>query len=224
MLLDVIRTGDFSQVIPYVLSALFVVFVTQPVHEFAHAWAANKLGDPTARYMGRLTLNPMAHINPVGAAMILLFGVGWANPVPVNQLNFKKPKRDMALTALAGPLSNIVLAFICLLLANIVIVLPFIPMVAAYYIVMFFVYAAQINISLGIFNLIPMPPLDGSRILGAVLPDRIYYRIQQYEQMLFMVTLALCMLGAFSGIISNVSYAVYEALNFLASLPFNLLF
>jgi Zn-dependent protease len=225
MLLDLIRTGDFSQVIPYILSALFVIFVTQPVHEFAHAWAANKLGDPTARHMGRLTLNPMVHINPIGAGMILLFGFGWANPVPVNQLNFRRPKRDMALTALAGPLSNFILAFICLLLANVVAVFSaFMPVVVCYYVVTFFAFAAQINISLAVFNLIPMPPLDGSRILFAVLPDRIYYRLLQYEQMLFMVTLALCCLGAFSGIISDVSYAVFRALEFLAGLPFNLFF
>lgn len=225
MLLDLISTGDFSQVIPYILSALFVIFVTQPVHEFAHAWAANKLGDPTARYMGRLTLNPMAHINLIGAGLILLFGFGWANPVPVNQLNFRNPKRDMALTALAGPLSNIVLAFICLLLANVVALFgTFMPFMVCYYVVMFFAFAAQLNISLAVFNLIPVPPLDGSRILFALLPDRIYYRVQQYEQVLFVVTLALCCFGAFSGIISTVSGAVYNLLYSLASLPFNLFF
>ncbi|MBP5686588.1 MAG: site-2 protease family protein, partial [Clostridia bacterium] len=98
------------------MSAVIVIFLTLPVHEFAHGFIADKLGDPTPRYQGRLTLNPIAHIDPIGALGILLFGIGWAKPVSVNARNFKNPKAGMAITALAGPVSNIIMAFISLVL------------------------------------------------------------------------------------------------------------
>ena len=110
---------DFVGVIIYILSSLAVIFLTLPVHEFAHGFAATKLGDPTPRYQGRMTLNPFAHIDWIGAACILLFGFGWAKPVQINTNNFKNPKRDMALTALAGPASNIIVALIALIFYNI---------------------------------------------------------------------------------------------------------
>ena len=113
MLIDVIRTlfsggrVDISTVLAQLLSTLFVIFCILPLHEFAHGWTANKLGDPTARLAGRLTFNPLASVEPVGALALLLFGFGWAKPVPVDSRYFKKPRRDMAITALAGPLSNL---------------------------------------------------------------------------------------------------------------------
>ena len=110
---------SFATAVVYVISSLTVIFLTLPIHEFAHGYTATKLGDYTPRYQGRLTLNPFAHIDYIGALCILIFGFGWAKPVSVNSANFENPKRDMAIVALAGPLSNIILAFISLLLLNV---------------------------------------------------------------------------------------------------------
>ena len=114
MLFDFIQGVPYSlaDFLGYIVASLAIVMLVLPLHEAAHGFAADKLGDPTARYMRRLTLNPFAHIDWLGAAFIMLFGFGWAKPVPVNMRNFDKPKRDMALTALAGPLSNLIAAFI----------------------------------------------------------------------------------------------------------------
>ena len=120
MLLDLISGAEFqiSDVLVYILSALTVIFLTMPVHEFAHAFAAYKLGDYSQKYAGRLTLNPFAHIDWFGALCIILAGFGWAKPVEVNSYNFKNRKRDMAITAFAGPLANLVVAFVCVLAQN----------------------------------------------------------------------------------------------------------
>ncbi|MBO4733632.1 MAG: site-2 protease family protein, partial [Clostridia bacterium] len=124
MLLDVIRgNASIPEVIAAIFSALIVIFLTLPVHEFAHGFIADKLGDPTPRWQGRLTLNPLAHIDPIGSLGIILFGIGWAKPVSVNARYFKNPKMGMAITALAGPVSNIIMALLSLLLMNIILVI-----------------------------------------------------------------------------------------------------
>lgn len=197
--MDPSQSVSFGTFVIGVVSSLFVVFCTMPVHEFAHAFAAYKLGDRTAKYYGRLTLNPFAHIDWIGAVLIILFGFGYAKPVPVDQRNFDRPKRDMAIVGLAGPLANFVVAFVCFVLSR----LSFLLLIQfelgfMYYVYFFFYFAGYINITLAAFNLIPVPPFDGSRILFAVLPDRIYYQIQQYERYIYYAVLALVALGAFS--------------------------
>lgn len=214
------RDFSFSSLIAMIVSSVIVIFVTMPVHEWAHAFAADKLGDRTARWQGRLTLNPMAHINWLGALMILLVGVGFANPVPVNQYNLRKPKRDMAIIGLAGPLANLVVALICTIIFSFLFVFAVrSDAMALYFFASVFNWISYINISLAAFNLIPLPPMDGSRVLFAILPDRIYYKIQQYERYILWAVLACAMIGVLdvpinfiAGIFTNLSNLITRAI------------
>ena len=173
MLFDVIRSLAYGQhvdvwaVLAQVLSVVFVILCILPLHEFAHGWVANKLGDPTAKLEGRLTLNPLASVDPMGALALILFGFGWAKPVPVNSRYFKHPKRDMAITALAGPVSNLLAALVGAVLVVVMEVFaPYNGVTQFIYNVLY--YYVVVNISLAVFNLIPLPPLDGGHIVGAL--------------------------------------------------------
>ena len=194
-----------------------------PIHEYAHALAATKLGDPTPRYTGRLHLSPFAHIDYFGALCILLVGFGWAKPVQVNPNYFKNPKRDMAITAFAGPLSNLCVAFVGLFIYNLFYFFTLkTQIIFLYYIALFFFYISQINIGLAVFNLIPVPPLDGSRLLAAFLPDRLYYRIMQYERYLYFAVIILVFTGVLDRPLSFVISGILSAFNNITSLPFGL--
>ena len=185
----------------YILSAL-VVLIALTVHEFSHGFAAYKLGDPTAKSLGRLSLNPIKHLDPIGAICMLFFHVGWAKPVPINARYFKKPKRDFALVALAGPLANLVMAFLsaflylflCALWRDIVFVSAF-RLALAKNVLLFLQLFHVINIGFAIFNLLPIPPFDGSRILNVILPQRIYFSIMKYERQIYFFVLGWLFLG-----------------------------
>lgn len=219
MLFYVFREGFHLQtLIFYCVSSFFVIFLTLPIHEFGHAYTAVKLGDPTPRYQGRLTLNPFAHIDYIGALMILLIGFGWAKPVQINSRNFRSPKRDMAISAFAGPLANLIMAFVFLVLIH---ALSLFQSNAVLNVILsIFSYIVLINIGLAVFNLLPIPPLDGSRLLGALLPDRIYYRLMQYERYAFILILALFWLGALDQPMRFLQNGLLSSLDFLAGLPF----
>lgn len=220
MLFDLIRGGySMLEILAGVFASLFVVFCTLPFHEYAHALVATKLGDQTARLSGRLSLNPMRHIDPLGALMIVLVGFGYAKPVPVNPRNFKNPKVGMALTALAGPGANLLMAIVFLLLKNIILLFPTSnPIVLA--LAYFFIFAASINIGLAVFNLLPIPPLDGSRILQLIIPSKYYFKFLQYERYVVIVVFVLLLTGILSRPLGYLQSLLYNGLDFLVSLPF----
>lgn len=218
MLFSILRGASGIEIAILFLARLFVVFCTLPVHEYAHAFVADKLGDKTARLSGRLTLNPMAHIDILGAIMILFVGFGYAKPVPVNPRNFKNPKKGMAITALAGPFSNILMAVVFMFLSNVLSLFGNSLFVQAFYV--FFSFAASINIGLAVFNLIPIPPLDGSRVLELLIPDKYYYKFAQYERYIVIVIFALIIFGVLDAPLAFLQNHLYTALNYIVSLPF----
>lgn len=220
MLLDLfaaIRQGDAEALkwaLASTLLALPIILLALCVHETAHGYAANKLGDPTAQNLGRLTLNPIKHLDPIGFLCMLCFGFGWAKPVPVNSRYFKKPRRDMAITAVAGPASNLLLAliFTALLKLFCIILGANSALLSSTFVKNVFTFAylllsagIQLNIGLAIFNLIPIPPLDGSKVLYMFLPPNLYFKILRYERYVYFALLALLALGVITPILSFVS-------------------
>ena len=195
------------------LVRIFIILCCFPVHECAHAWTADRLGDPTPRRMGRISLNPIRHLDLFGTLTIFLFGVGYAKPVPVNLRYFRHPKRDFALTAVAGPASNLLMALIFLLILRFVPV-PTVAAGANYYLWLALYNAAYINVSLAVFNLIPIPPLDGSRVLTAILPDKAYNAVLRYERYSMIILIGLLFIFSRLGFspLSYVSGAVFDAM------------
>lgn len=194
------------------------------IHELCHGLAAWRLGDPTARAQGRLTLNPLHHIDPLGLLLMITAGVGWAKPVPVDMRYFRHPKRDMAITALAGPVSNFLLALAALAGASLAWNVLSMERTAEVYLLLFLMRTAVLSIGLGIFNLIPVPPLDGSRVLFALLPDRLYYGIMRYERYVMIAMLLAVWLGVFDRPLSYLIYGGTRLLCALTGFPVQLLY
>ena len=227
MLISLLRSGqaNFLTILMYILSNLLIIFLVLPLHECAHGFVAHKLGDDTAKREGRLTLNPLAHIDYLGAALLLIIGFGWAKPVPVNSRYFKNPKAGMALTALAGPVSNLLAAVVAGLIRNGLAamvannIIPYNNFTA--YIFLFFQFLVSINICLAVFNFIPIPPLDGSKILMAFLPDKAVIWILQRERYLSLGLFILIMLGGLNGVLTVANNFFYGIVSWLTYLPFS---
>ncbi len=200
-----------------VLFSAVGALVCLTVHELCHGLTAYRLGDPTAKDAGRLTLNPIRHIDPLGLLLLVTAHVGWAKPVPVDMRRFRHPKRDMALTALAGPVGNFLLAWLFLLCGGLLWrALPFTAL-WQFYLLRFFIQAAVLSVGLGVFNLFPVPPLDGSRVLFAFFPDRVYYAVMRYERFIMLAVLALVWLGALD---RPLSALISRLTNLLCTLSF----
>lgn len=185
-------------------------------HEFAHGWVSSKLGDPTPERDGRLTLNPLAHLDVVGTILMILTGFGWAKPVMVDPRYYKDRKKGMALTAIAGPLANLIMAFIAMLIYAVLYYAVLKTGITAGMLVTFlsqFMIALAVrNLCFMIFNIIPIPPLDGSKVMGMFLPDRTYYTMLQYERYCMLLIMVLSLSGAFNKIIGTGVSAVMSGI------------
>lgn len=218
-LLSAIFSGNIYIAILLIISRAIVVFLCLPVHELCHGLAAYKLGDDTAKKLGRLSFNPIAHLDPIGTIMIFLFGIGYAKPVPINPLKFKDYRKGVALTALAGPLSNLVMAFVFAFVGSAI--NSFAGSSAAVQVIVLLIsLAADINISLAVFNLLPIPPLDGSRILGAVLPDRLYEKYFRYERYIMIALMVLLFTGLLNTPLSFLNNIFHSFIYFIPNLIF----
>ena len=214
-----LNTDFLAQWAPRIAILLFCL----PVHEFAHAWAANKLGDDTADQQGRLTLNPFVHLDIVGSIVLLFAGFGWAKPVPVDTRVFKHPRRDMALVAIAGPLSNIIMAAIMLAAVKVIMYTvhagsPF-PVAGAIQVLSTML---SINLVLACFNLLPVPPLDGSKFFGAIMPERYYFGMMRYERFVFPVLILLIFTQRLGPILRWMSVRMFAMIDFI-TMPIDLL-
>lgn len=207
-----ILTSLFTNITSFII-LLPVRLIAIIGHELGHAWVSTKLGDPTPRREGRLTFNPLAHLDLYGTLLMLLTGFGWAKPVMINPMYYKDRKKGTALVSLAGPLSNLIMAIIGMLIYAVTIVLHIKTGMAASVfkiianIAYMFIYT---NLCFMVFNLIPIPPLDGSKVLGMFLPDRAYYTMLQYERWSMILIMVLSLTGAFNAIIGAGVNAVFN--------------
>ena len=204
--------NQVTQILALVIPILFAL----TIHELSHGLVALHFGDPTAKNAGRLTLNPLAHLDPIGTLMLFIVHFGWAKPVPVNPAYFKDPKKDMIWVSLAGPVSNIILAFLTGMIIRVVGMEMSNNFTFNFFKLMLY-YSLTINLALAVFNLIPIPPLDGSKILQGLLPpkyDEIMYNLERYGP---FILLGIIMFGRFTGV-SIIGSIIWPFVNVFANL------
>ncbi|MBQ7357281.1 MAG: site-2 protease family protein [Clostridia bacterium] len=233
MLISLLSSGDIRNTIIQLILSVPIVLFALSCHEAAHAYAAYKMGDRTAFNLGRMTVNPAKHLDLWGTLCMIAFGFGWAKPVPINPRNFDNPKKGMAITGIAGPLANLILgiigAFFCSLtwFIEVKVVMSgtinetLLSLFSVLY--AFFYLWAMYNFIFMVFNLIPVPPFDGSRFIGVLLPTRIYFKIMQYERYTFFAVLIInLVLSRVFGV--YLTSFIAEKVMELVSYPFNMLF
>lgn len=199
------------------------VLIAISMHEFAHGYVSYRLGDPTPKEKGRLSLNPFAHLDLVGTLCLLIFHFGWAKPVLVNPYYYRNRKKGMLMVALAGPGMNFCIAFLSIFFMGMIL-----KITGGYggsliqYIFTFLDYLYIFNIGLGVFNLIPVPPLDGSKVLGAILPEDKYFRYMQYEKYGSIILIALLYLGVLDGPLSTLRIGLHNIMSTIVNFIFGL--
>lgn len=205
---------DFSYLLG-IIQSLIPAVICITLHELSHGYMAYRLGDNTAKERGRLTLNPLKHIDVIGFLMMLVFHFGWAKPVPVNMYNFKNPKRGMAITALAGPVSNFLITIVFLLIYGVAYI-PLYKSKVGVFLLNTAALTAYCSLGLGIFNMIPVPPLDGSKVLASVMSDESYYKLMRYEKYGMIIIVVLVATGVLGSPISQAVNFVFDRLSIIA--------
>lgn len=225
MLLSALFSGSILQIAVTIVAAVFLVFALIPLHEFSHAFVAYKLGDKSVKMKGRLTLDPLTHIDPLGTVLLVLIGFGWGKPCPIDSRNFKNPKRDLAFVAAAGPLSSLLLAWLLIFIRTVIFVIfPNLSgMVIGQAIDIFFSVTAQISVYLAVLNFLPIPMFDGFTILMAFLPPEVEYKIYANQQTISIIIMILLFTRILTTPVAWLSTFILKFLYYISALPFSAL-